>query len=438
MKSVMPEYPRSRGRLSRSVSTERRPQRRSDVPAVQPARPGFVRRWLAGSLVDVRTAFGSRHTTNVDPVLAISVLGLLAFGVVMVYSASAVYAERNFHNGEYFVTRQIIFALAGVAVLAVVSRVPLSLLRRFTYPALAVTVGLLLFVVLGFGHASRGSARWISMGSIHIQPAELAKLAVILYLADSLAKKRHRVGEFSIGILPHALVAGLLIVLCMAQPDFGSSVVIALMTALLLFTSGARTGYLLGALALALPTAAAIIASSEYRKERVRAFLAPFEHRFDIGYQIVESLLSFGAGGTHGVGLGDGTQKLLFLPEAHTDFIAAIIGEELGFVGVVAVVLVFALIFARGLRAAFFAGDDYAAFLGIGMATFIVIQAFTNLAVVMGMLPTKGLALPFLSYGGSSLLVNCFAAGVLLNLSRFKASAHVRDAAIHAQMEVTA
>ena len=219
----------------------------------------------------------------------------------------------------------------------------------------SVAVVLMLAVALGFGRSAGGATRWLPIGPVNVQPAELAKLAMIMWLAHSLAKKAHRVRTFSVGFLPHVIVAGLLMLLCLAQPDFGSAVMIALLTFVVLFAAGARAGYLLGGVLIALPVGYAAIASSPYRMRRITAFLEPFEHRQGAGYQITESLMSFGSGGWTGVGLGDGRQKLLFLPEA----------------------------------------------------------------VAMGLLPTKGLALPFVSYGGSSLVVNAAAAGIILNVSRF-------------------
>ncbi len=356
---------------------------------------------------------------SIDVSLAATLLGLIAFGVVMVYSASAVYANRMYGDGTHFLVRQAIFASVALVVLAVSSRIDLSLLRRLTYPILLVAVVLMLAVALGFGRSAGGATRWIRIGSLNVQPAELAKLAMVLWLVHSLAKKAHRVRTFSIGFLPHVLVMALLMVLCLAQPDFGSAVMIALLTFVVLFAAGAKAGYLLGGALIALPIGYASIASSPYRMRRIQAFLEPFEHRQGAGYQITESLLSFGSGGWAGVGLGDGRQKLLFLPEAHTDFVSAIVGEELGFLGVAALCLAFAWVVFRGLRAAWRSHGEYAGYLAAGMTLFIGLQAFTNLAVAMGLLPTKGLALPFVSYGGSSLLVNAAAAGLVLNVSRF-------------------
>ncbi len=354
-----------------------------------------------------------------DVSLAATLVGLIAFGVVMVYSASAVFASNMFGNGYHFLIRQTVFAALAFVVLIVFAHVPINALRRSTYPLLLVAVVLMIAVALGFGRSAGGATRWLAMGPVNVQPAELAKLAMIMWLAHSLAKKANRVRTFSIGFLPHVLVAGLLMLLCLAQPDFGSAVMIALLTFVVLFAAGAKAGYLLGCVLIGLPVGYAAIASSPYRMRRIQAFLEPFEHRQGAGYQITESLMSFGSGGWTGVGLGDGRQKLLFLPEAHTDFISAIIGEELGFIGVALLCAAFAWVVLRGLRAAWRAQDEYAGYLAAGMTLFIGLQAFTNLAVAMGLLPTKGLALPFVSYGGSSLLVNAAAAGIILNTSRF-------------------
>tara|TARA_B100001750_G_scaffold242768_1_gene256756 strand:- start:1174 stop:2466 length:1293 start_codon:yes stop_codon:yes gene_type:complete len=353
-----------------------------------------------------------------DPVMTAAVVALVAFGVVMVYSASAVFADSRYDDPFHFLVRQSIFATLGLGVCFTVARFDYHGYRRFTYPVLAGAVLLLLIVVLGFGRAAGGAARWIQLGPINVQPAEMAKLSIILWLAYSLSKKAEQIRSFEIGFLPHAMVAGFLMLLCLKQPDFGSAVMIGLLTFTLLFTAGARLGYLLGAILLAAPAVYALIAFSPYRMRRIQAFLEPFEHRYGIGYQIAESLMSFGAGGATGVGIGDSRQKLLFLPEAHTDFISAIVGEELGFLGISLLLLTYVLLVVRGLRAAHQAADDYGAYLAVGITVFLGMQAFTNLAVAMGMLPTKGLVLPFMSYGGSSLLVNCAAVGILLNVSR--------------------
>ncbi len=353
-----------------------------------------------------------------DPILTAAVVAIVAFGVVMVFSASAVFAAERYDNPLHFLVRQGSFAIVGLGLMLLIARIDYHLYERFTYPALGVAVLLLMIVVLGFGHAAGGAQRWIAVGPVNIQPAEAAKLALILYLASSLSKKRDRIRSFQIGFLPHVLVAGFLMLLCLEQPDFGSAVMIGLLTFVLLFTAGARIGYLLGGVLLAAPMAYLLIATSAYRMRRIEAFLEPFEHRYGIGYQIAESLMSFGAGGVSGVGIGDSRQKLFYLPEAHTDFISAIVGEELGFIGILFLLSTFVLIVVRGLRAAWRSPNDYGTYIAVGITMFVGLQAFTNLAVAMGMLPTKGLVLPFVSYGGSSLLVNCVAVGILLNVSR--------------------
>jgi cell division protein FtsW len=361
-----------------------------------------------------------------DAVLAGAIVALVAFGVVMVYSASAVWASQRYEDGQYFLVRQGIFALLGLFIVFVGARIDYHFYRKLTYPMLAGAVALLFVTALGLGRSAGGAARWIQLGPINIQPAEVAKVALIFWLAYSLSKKQDKIRSFSVGFLPHALVAGALMLLCLKQPDFGSAVMIGLLTFVLLFAAGAKTGYLLGSILLVAPAVYALVAMSPYRMRRIQAFLEPFEHRYDIGYQISESLMSFGSGGVFGLGIGDSRQKLFFLPEAHTDFISAIIAEELGFVGLLALIGVFVVVVVRGARAAFRAADDYGSYLAVGVTMFIGLQAFTNLAVAMGMLPTKGLVLPFISYGGSSLLVNCAAVGVLLNVSRSRPLAEGR------------
>lgn len=356
-----------------------------------------------------------------DAILYGTVIALIAFGVVMVYSASAVFAAQTYGNGYFFLLRQGVFALVAIPMMVAIARIDYHLYRPFTYPLLAGVVGLMLFVALGFGHTAGGATRWITLGPVHVQPAEIAKVALIFWLAYSLSKKREKIKSFSVGFLPHVLMAGLLMLLCLQQPDFGSAVMIGLLTFILLFTAGARLGYILGAGLCALPIVYGLVASSPMRMRRIQSFLAPFENRQGAGYQLSEAFLSFGSGGLWGVGIGDSRQKLFYLPEAHTDFISAIVGEELGLIGLVLLILAFLIVFVRGVRAAFRASDDYGTYLAVGITMFIGMQAFTNLAVAMGMVPTKGLALPFISYGGSSLLVNSAAIGVLLNVSRPRA-----------------
>jgi cell division protein FtsW len=360
---------------------------------------------------------GVRASGPVDPVLAAVVVALVGFGVVMVYSASAVQATVQYHDPQFFLKRQAAYAVASLVVLWAASRIDYHRLYRLTYPVLALVGLLLLFCVIGLGHSGGGAARWLSVGPVHVQPAEMAKVALVIWLAYSLAKKADKIKTFTVGFLPHLIVAGVFMLLCLKQPDFGSAVVLLMLTFTMLFIAGAKVGYILGASILGGAFGAAAIRFREYRYERYLAWLHMDEHRQDLAYQPFQSVMSFGSGGPTGLGIGRGLQTL-YLPEAHTDFVAAIIGEELGFVGVAALCGAYLLLVARGVRVALRAPDDFGSFLAFGLSTMFGVQALVNLAVALAVLPTKGLTLPFVSFGGSSLLMNAAAAGILLNISR--------------------
>jgi len=353
-----------------------------------------------------------------DPLLLASCLALTALGLVMVYSASAITAQERLGNAFYFLERQAVAALLGLVAMAVVMKLGYRKLARLSYPLLLVAVALLVAVLVpGVGTVVGGARRWIRVLGFGLQPAEVAKLAWIVYLAYSLAKKREKVATFSVGFLPHLLVAGVLVALCMKEPDFGSSVVILFLLFVMLFAAGTKLSYLIGSILMAIPVAWTAVSSSPYRMARLMAFIDPMGHRHDSGYQVAESLMSIGSGGWTGLGLGDGRQKLFFLPEAHNDFIAAIIGEELGLLGVAAMIGLFAIILWRGLRASLHASEPFGTYLGLGITSLMGFQAVVNMGVAMALLPTKGLTLPFVSYGGSSLLMMMAAMGVLLSIS---------------------
>jgi cell division protein FtsW len=353
----------------------------------------------------------------VDVVLAAIVVALVAFGVVMVYSASAVQATLHLHDPQYFLKRQAAYAVLSLLVFFGLASLDYHRLYKLTYPVLGGVGILLVMCVTRLGHSGGGATRWLSVGPVHVQPAEMAKLALVCWLSYSLAKKADKVKTFTVGFLPHLLVAGLFMFLCMKQPDFGSSVVLLLLTFTMLFVAGAKVGYILGASILGGVFAAVSIMSKQYRIDRYMAWMNMDQHRADLAYQPFQSVMAFGSGGTWGSGIGKGLQTL-YLPEAHNDFIAAIIGEELGFVGILTLCIVYLALVARGVRAAFRAPDDYGGYLAFGIATMFGVQALVNLCVALAILPTKGLTLPFLSFGGSSLLVNVAAAGILLNVSR--------------------
>jgi cell division protein FtsW len=364
----------------------------------------------------------ARDAGPVDPVLAAVVVALIGFGVVIVYSASAVQGTVQHNDPEFFLRRQAIYAAVSVALVFLTSRFDYHRLYKLTYPVLGAVGALLVLCVVGFGHTGGGATRWLALGPVHVQPAEMAKLALVMWLAYSLAKKADKVKTFTVGFLPHLLVAGVYMILCLKQPDFGGAVVLLLLTFTMLFVAGAKIGYILGASILGAGFGAALVRFREYRYERYLAWLHMDQHRQDLAYQPFQSVMSFGSGGTTGLGLGRGLQTL-YLPEAHTDFVAAIVGEELGFLGVLALCTAYLVLCARGVRAALRAQDDFGAYLAFGISTMFAVQALVNLAVALAILPTKGLTLPFVSYGGSSLVVNAIAAGILLNVSRQPAGA---------------
>lgn len=369
------------------------------------------RRWLGGSS-DPNVRIG-----ETDRVLAAAIVALVGFGIVMVYSASAIEATVRFKDPEFFLKRQLLFGGLGLLVMWVVSHIDYQRLRSLTYPVLGSVTVLMILTVVGLGVRRGGASRWLAVGPVLVQPAEMVKLALVLWLAYSLAKKAEKVKSFAVGFIPHVAMSGMLILLCLKQPDFGSAVVIAFLTFTLLFVAGARVSYLVGAAIALSGIGIQLVMSRSYRLARLEAFLDIAKHRQDIAYQPFQSVMSFGSGGIAGLGLGRGLQ-VLYLPEAHNDFIAAIIGEEMGFLGVMLLAGVFLLIVARGVRAAFRAPDDYGAYLAFGISAMLGMQALVNMAVAMAILPTKGLTLPFISYGGSSLLVNAAAVGILLNISR--------------------
>jgi cell division protein FtsW len=369
------------------------------------------------SLLSALSKSPSRERGALDVVLAAVVIALLGFGVVMVYSASVIEATVVFRDPQYFLKRQAVYAGAAFALMIVISHIDYHHLRRFTYPILGVVTVLMIMSVAGFGHTGGGAARWLALGPIHVQPSEAAKLALVLWLAYSLEKKREKVKSFSIGMLPHLIMAGFLMLLCLKQPDFGGASVLLFLTFTLLFVAGARLGYLLGAAMLGALFAVWAVRFTAYRWERMLAWFNMAEHRQDLAYQPFQAVMSFGSGQTAGMGVGKGLQ-VLYLPEAHTDFIAAIIGEELGFLGILGLCTVFLVIVARGVKIALSADDEYGQYIAIGISVLFGAQALINIAVAMSIFPTKGLTLPFVSYGGSSLLVCASAMGILLSISR--------------------
>jgi cell division protein FtsW len=354
-----------------------------------------------------------------DMWLLLATAGLTGLGVVMVFNASYFYAQERYGDPLLFFRKHVVALFCGMVVLAVVSRVRLQWLERMAYP-LALLAGLLLLSVMvpGLGVVRGGARRWLSLGHFSFQPAEFVKLAVVFYLARSIAAKSDRMHTFSMGILPHLLMVGLAVLLVAAQPDFGTAAILVLLLGFMLWAGGARPAHLVGLVLATLPVVVVALVSAPYRWRRILAFLDPWRYSQDTAFQLVQSLIAFGSGGLTGVGLGESRQKMFFLPEAHTDFIFALVGEELGVLGAIAVLALFALIGARGFRIAMRHPDGFASLLALGVTLVILLEAVVNVGVVVGLLPTKGLALPFLSYGGSALISTLLQVGILAALSR--------------------
>ncbi len=375
----------------------------------------------AGTLALPWSSAGSRGAKRVamDHTLMIVTLALALVGLVMVFSASAVVAGNRFHDPGYFLKRQLAWFTFGFLLLHLASHIDYIWWKRLSIPLLGLLAVLLVIVLMpSLGVAVKGARRWLRLGPISVQPAEMMKLIVVIYLAAYLAKKEDRLRIFSSGLLPALIVVGVLSGLVLLEPDLGTVVVMGLVTVSLLFLGGARFSHLLGLGLCVVPAVLALVLSSSYRRQRLLTFLAPWKDVSDAGFQITQSFLAFGSGGPLGVGLGEGKQKLFFLPEAHTDFVLALVGEELGLVGTGGIVLLFALFVVRGFQIAARARMPFGRYLGIGITLLIGIQALVNACVVTGLLPTKGLTLPFVSYGGSSLVVSLAGVGILLSISR--------------------
>ncbi len=376
----------------------------------------------AGTLSLPWPAAGQRpgkQRVAMDHTLLFVTLTLALVGLVMVFSASAIVAGNRFQDPEFFLKRQIAWLGFGFLLMHLTSRIDYTLWKKLSIPILVCMLMLLVLVLIpGIGVAAKGARRWLRAGPISIQPAEMVKLVAVIYLAAYLTKKTDKLTLFRSGLLPALIVIGLLSGLVLLEPDLGTVVVMGLVTIGLLFLGGARIAHLAGLALCAIPVVLVLVLGSSYRRQRLMTFLAPWKDASDVGFQITQSFLAFGSGGPFGVGLGEGKQKLFFLPEAHTDFVLALVGEELGLAGTATVILLFAVFVWRGFQIAARARVPFGKFLGMGITLLIGIQALVNAAVVTGLLPTKGLTLPFVSYGGSSLVVSCVGVGMLLSISR--------------------
>ncbi|MFQ5735353.1 MAG: putative lipid II flippase FtsW [Thermodesulfobacteriota bacterium] len=354
---------------------------------------------------------------DLDRLLIISTLLLVAAGVVMVYSTSYIMAMNRFGDKYFFVKKHLTFAVAGVIFFIVAVRVPYGVYRKMAYPILILAILLLVCIyVPGFGFTAGGARRWVRLGPVAFQPSEPAKLAAIVFLAYSLAAKGEAIKRFSTGLLPNILFPGLLVGLIVMEPDLGTAATVGALVVIMSFVAGARLTHL-GMLGVAAtPFVYMVVHNFGYMISRLQVYLDPWKDPSGKGFQMVQSFLAFGSGGLYGVGLGEGQQKLFFLPEAHTDFILSVIGEEFGLLGVGMIIGFYVLFLYCGTKIAMNAKDRHGTYLALGLTFMVVLQAAMNMGVVLGLLPPKGLALPFVSYGGTSLVVNMVAVGIILNI----------------------
>jgi len=357
-------------------------------------------------------------TTSYDYMILLPTIFLIVLGLLMVYSTSSNMAARQMGDSYFFFKRQALFCVFGLGVMILAKHTPVNIFFKLTYPLLIISIILLAALYIpGIGHTVGGACRWIRIGHYSIQPSEFAKFTLVLYISYSIRKRGLHMGTFSKGILPHIIVTVFFMALILYQPDLGTAAIIASCTTLSLFVGGAKTKHIIYLILSSSCIAYFLILGASYRIERILAYLDPWKYPHTHGFQIIHSFLAFGSGGIFGEGLGESKQKLFYLPEAHTDFILPIAGEELGFIGVLIIIFLFGCIILRGFKITLEAKDLYNTYLAFSLTTLFGLQVLINMAVVMGLLPTKGLALPFLSYGGSSLVTNLLIIGILLNIS---------------------
>ncbi len=386
----------------------------------------------AASIIAVQHPSATLPERPFDLLLLVAVLGLLGIGTIEIYSATAGESLTQFATSSHYLQRQILYVGVGAAAMWFGARLDYRRLRTWSYPLLLVSL-LLLAAALGMP-ARNGAKRWIPLGPLTFQPVEIAKLALVTYLACSLGRKADQVKTFTIGFVPHLVVCGLMMVLLLAQPDLGSSIVIGMTTLGMLFMAGTRVSYIMLAVLGAAPVAYHLVVGTPWRMKRFLAYFNPEAFANKEAYQFLQARLAIGSGGLTGAGLGDGHQTLGYMPEAHNDFIIAPIGEELGWIGIACVIALFGLLVWRGIRAALGARDVFGGYLAFGITLLFGVQCLFNIGVVLGIVPNKGITLPLVSYGGSSLVITMFLIGLLLNVGRRperKAAreAQVRDAA---------
>ena len=361
--------------------------------------------------------------TNQRVILIISLV-LIFLGIVMVYSSSCVYAQYKINREPYyFLLRQTIWVILSLGVMVFLTQIDYQRLGEASKWMLLIC-GILLVLVLipGIGIMVKGARRWLGYGPIRFQPSELAKIVLIIFMAKFLSQKYDSMKDFRRVVLPSVGILALFMILIVKEPDFGNAMIIGLIMGIMWFVAGMRIRLILASLIVSIPIVIYLIISEQYRLDRIFAFLDPWKYKSGKGWQLIQSLISLGSGGIGGRGLGHSVQKYLYLPDSHSDFIFAILGEELGFVGTTVVVLLFLTLIWCGIKVSLRIKDLFGSYLAIGISSLIGIQALINMCVVTGLVPTKGLPLPFISYGGSSLLANCIGIGILINIASYDTS----------------
>jgi cell division protein FtsW len=360
-----------------------------------------------------------------DKLLFTAMLLLVCASVVMVYSASAVIAMERYHQPNLFLFKQATWVLLGLAVMPIVMRIDYRNYRQPLVIWTALGIAVLALVGVLFGPRINGARRWFGVAGVGVQPSELAKVAVIFFVAAILERRMERIDDLKYSLLPIAVVVGGVVGLVLLQPDLGTALSILIIASAMVFAAGINYQYIVGLALVSLPAAYVVLVSADYRRRRLTVFLNPWEDPLGDGFQVIQSLIAVGTGGVFGRGLMAGVQKLFYLPYPETDFIYAVIGEELGLVGATIVLACFCVIAWRGLRTALRAPDRFGAFLALGLTAMVAFQAFFNMSVVLGLLPTKGIPLPFVSFGGSSLLISMVGMAILLNVSQHASTSHV-------------
>ncbi len=354
-----------------------------------------------------------------DVLLIIAVLTLLSIGLVMVYSASAIWADYKFGDSFYFLKRQSLFAGVGVFAMFAISRVDYLVWKKWSKPIMLICFFLLIIVLIpGIGTLRNGSRSWIGVGAFSIQPSEFMKLAMMIFLARYIEKNRRHITSFKKGLVPTLGIATLAFGLIMLQPDLGTGTVMFGTAVVIILISGASLRHFAGLGLVGLAAFVGLVASAPYRLERITSYLDPWKDPLGSGFQIIQSLYAIGPGGLFGLGLGESRQKFFYLPEPQTDFIFAILSEELGYIGGTIILTLFGILLWRGIKIAIGCPDLFGSLLALGVISMITIQVMINVSVVTGLIPVTGITLPFLSYGGSSLTLTLMAVGMLLNISR--------------------